>query len=286
MLRKILYILLTIVAVWCMLCQFVLMMKVPDVKARIDFDKAGIPVHFVVDTFAGRHLHYAVTGSDTLPTLVFIHGSPGSWRDYKKYMLDSSLRSKFRIVAVDRAGFGESDYTHAANLQQNADLIQNSLTKIYNGKPLYLIGHSYGGPIVALLAGQHPEHITGIVILAGAVDLTLETPERWRYVLNVPPFRYLVPVAMRTSNEELMDLKKDLVPLKALLPNFKGDVFVFHGEKDMLVDVHNADFIKASFTNARSMHVTLFPKENHFIPWTRFEEIRDSLKKLPSDAIL
>ena len=44
----------------------------------------------------GRHIHYAMTGSDSLPTLFFIHGSPGSWDAFAEYMKDSSIAEKIQ----------------------------------------------------------------------------------------------------------------------------------------------------------------------------------------------
>jgi len=146
---------------------------------------------------------------------------------------------------------------------------------------LYLVGHSYGGPMVSLLAVDYPQLITGVVILAGAVDASFEGDWGWRKVMDAIPIRYFIPTPMRTSNEELMYLKPDLLILQPKLPTIKADVWVMQGRKDMLVNVGNAEFIKQHFTSAKSMHVIYFPKENHFIPWTRFVEVRDLLLTLP-----
>ena len=43
-----------------------------------------------------------------------------------------------------------------------------------NGRPVYLAGHSLGGPLVAKMAALYPEKVDGLVILAGSFDPTLE----------------------------------------------------------------------------------------------------------------
>lgn len=257
--------------------------RVTDAAAQEDFHKKGVPLTTKTDTINGHALHYAITGSDTAATIVFIHGSPGSWDDYKKYLYDSLLITKFRVIAIDRPGFGYSDYGQPMHLQPQVDIIAQLLVKLQNGKPLYLVGHSYGGPVVAALSAEYPHYMDGIVILAGAVDLQLEKPEKWRTLLINKFFRYFLPTTVYTSNAELWYLKKDLVGLKEKLPNYPGDVYVFHGQKDMLVDVGNAPFIKDNYTHARSMHVHYFPKENHFIPWTQHNVIRDTLMTFPAE---
>ena len=79
-----------------------------DNKAYRVFKAKNVPLTIYDTIINDRHLHYAVSGNngDSLPTLVFIHGSPGSWMNYMKFMWDSSMRKKFRMVAIDRPGFG------------------------------------------------------------------------------------------------------------------------------------------------------------------------------------
>jgi pimeloyl-ACP methyl ester carboxylesterase len=39
----------------------------------------------------GRSIHYVTIGADTLPTVFFIHGSPGSWDAFISFFADSTL---------------------------------------------------------------------------------------------------------------------------------------------------------------------------------------------------
>src|SRR5687768_3424492 len=88
-----------------------------DSKAHRIFSSKNIPLNIYDTVINERHLHYAVSGSEDLPTLVFIHGSPGSWMNYVKFMWDTTLRKKFRMVSIDRPGFGYSDFGNPLHLK-------------------------------------------------------------------------------------------------------------------------------------------------------------------------
>src|SRR6476620_10811132 len=61
----------------------------------------------------GFTIHYIETGKKDATTLFFVHGSPGSWDAYKDYLKDSLLLSKYRMIAIDRIGFGHSNFGKA-----------------------------------------------------------------------------------------------------------------------------------------------------------------------------
>src|SRR5512143_1447522 len=56
------------------------------------------------------HIHHAVVGDSTKPLLLIIHGAPGAWYSSMKLLDDSDMQKNFRMVSVDRVGFGKSNY--------------------------------------------------------------------------------------------------------------------------------------------------------------------------------
>ncbi|MFT6809828.1 MAG: pimeloyl-ACP methyl ester carboxylesterase [Saprospiraceae bacterium] len=57
------------------------------------------------------NLHAITVGDSSLRSLIlFIHGTPGSWMDFREYLADSLLRNRFRMIALDRPGQGLSNY--------------------------------------------------------------------------------------------------------------------------------------------------------------------------------
>jgi len=265
---------------WVILAQSCLTFRMSDTEARKKFKDKGMDVVINTLTVNNRKLHYLKTGNDSLPTILFVHGTPGSWDAFEGYLQDKDLLQKFRLVAIDRPGFGHSDFGKPLNLAQQSVIISPLFDYLNNNKPLYLVGHSLGGPMIIKLAADNPGRVAGLVLLAGSNDPGLEEPEKWRPVLYKSPLTWLVPGAMRPSNEELWYLKKDLVDLKADFPKITCPVYIVHGLKDNMVPPANVEYDKKMLTHASHVEELIFPDANHFIPWTRYQQIKELLLKL------
>ena len=233
--------------------------------------------------FENFKIHYIETGRPDNPTLFFIHGSPGSWDAYKDYLKDTLLVKKYRMIAIDRPGFGYSNFQKSQNLSEQSRIITSFIKSINNQKPIVLIGHSMGGPVVVKLATLEPKLYSNLVILAGAVDPKAETPEFWRSIIMKKPIRYLIPGALRTSNDELWWLKQDLYDMQPNLKKIISNVLIIHGTIDPLVPYKNMAFMQKEFINAKKIDTISIKKANHFIPWEHFDEIRNALLNLKLD---
>jgi len=260
---------------WIFFAQFLMEDRLPDGYVRKMFIEKNIRLTIVTKKIQGRNLHYAKTGSDTLPTIIFIHGSPGSWTAFIRYLKDKELISHFRLISIDRPGFGYSDFGNPLHLAKQSSLINELLTTLTNRKPFYLVGHSLGGPLIIKMAADNPSLFSGLVMIAGSVDPAQEKKEYWRPILNYSPLRWLVPSGMRYSNQELWYLKKDLVKLKDDFKKVSCPVHILHGDKDQLVPVANVDYVKKMLINSSKLTITILPGENHFIVWTEFEKIKE-----------
>jgi hypothetical protein len=255
-----------LIAFWILLAQCMLMRnRWSDKKAYNVFNAKQVPLQLKDTVINAHHLHYAVSGCDTLPTLVFIHGSPGSWMNYMKFLWDSTMRKKYRIVAIDRPGFGYSDFGKAMHLQEQCKLIMPVLEKLKTNKPMYLVGHSMGGPVVVKLAADNPALFKTIVIVAGALDVSQEKKETWRKIMNVRPFYWALPGAFGPSNTELLYLKKDLLALQ------------IDFDKDTWVPIENIGYGTKMMINAVSIKADTIKGADHQIPWKNKEAFRDIL---------
>ena len=277
---KIKYFLLAILLGYIIMCQSCMTMRMTPKETQKFFTGSKVAFESKKMAIEKHTLHYIQTGNPQNPTLFFVHGSPGSWDAFKKYVTDSLLLSKYRMIAVDRPGFGYSDFGDAQNLETQTQLLQQLVLQTDNGKPITLIGHSLGGPIIVKMATEQPQKFAHLVVLAGAVDPDAETPEIWRSIIMKKPIRYLIPGAMRQSNDELWWLKGDLTDMKPQLKNITSKVTIIHGTKDPLVPYSNVDFMKSAFVNAKMIDVIPIENANHFIPWEHFDLIRDVLYKL------
>jgi pimeloyl-ACP methyl ester carboxylesterase len=269
-----------ILLLWLVLAQSCMTFRQPDSEVKKKFAQDGVVLTTATIEVDGHHLHYAKTGSDTMPTLIFVHGTPGSWDAFAHYLQDKDLLQKFQMVSIDRPGFGYSDYGNPEHLAKQSEIISPLFTLLNNHKPMFLAGHSLGGPMVVKLAADNPGTFSGMVIISGSIDPAEEKPEKWRPVLYKTPLNYFVPGAMRPSNEELWYLKKDLVDLKKDFPKITCPVYFIHGAEDTWVPPANVEYGKKMLVNASHVEETLIPGANHFIPWSKFNEIKQVLLKL------
>jgi pimeloyl-ACP methyl ester carboxylesterase len=93
--------------------------------------------------------------------VLFIHGQPGSPRDFEKVV--PLLADDHRLLMPDRPGYGTSG-SGALSMAQNAEVFAELLEVAGTG-PTTLVGHSYGGGIAILLASRRPDLVSGLVLV-------------------------------------------------------------------------------------------------------------------------
>ncbi len=277
---KIKYILLSVLMIYVLTCQSCMTMRMNIKETNSYFDSTKVAFISKKIVVENHLIHYIQTGNSEKPTLFFVHGSPGSWDAYKRYLADTLLLKKYRMIAIDRPGFGYSNFGDAENLETQSKIIEKCIAQIDNHQPIVLIGHSMGGPVIVKMATEKPEAFQHLVILAGAVDPNAEKPEIWRRIIMTQPLRYLIPGALRTCNDELWWLKGDLVTMAPYLKNITADVVIIHGTKDPLVPYQNMGFMNKAFVHAKSIQNISIENANHFIPWEHYDVIRDVLLQL------
>ncbi len=264
--------------VWLVLSRcFIMKGRISDAKGKQWFVNKHVELETKDTVIDGRNIHYAVCGDAGLPTLVFIHGSPGSWFHYMKFMYDTALLKKFRMVSVDRPGFGYSNFGKPMHLQAQSQLLLKVLEAIKGNQPMYLAGHSMGAPVVAQIAAYNPALAKKIILMAAPLDINMEAKETWRHIMKVKPLYWLLPGAFQPSNTELLWLKNDLKPLGEDLIKITCDVLFIHGDKDTWVPIKNIAFGKQMMINAASITADTLHGADHQIPWKRREEVRDIL---------
>jgi pimeloyl-ACP methyl ester carboxylesterase len=262
---------------WVIIAPSCMRFRVSDESAKKNFQKKGLTLIRSFLRVQDQVLHYVTTGLDSLPTIIFIHGSPGSWNAFENYLEDSDLLRNFRLISIDRPGFGYSDFGKAAHLNLQSELISKLFRVINNGKPLYLVGHSLGGPMVVKLAAENPRLINAIVILSGSLDPAEEASEWWRKVLGKTPLYYFVPGAFRPSNRELLYFKDDVYSLADDFDKVTCRVYLVHGNADKWVPPGNVAYAAQKLVNTRAVEVHMLEGANHFIPRTRYNEIKTLL---------
>jgi pimeloyl-ACP methyl ester carboxylesterase len=254
--------------------------RISDSKAKKQFEQVHVPAQFLNLETSGISLHYVKTGNDSLPTLFFVHGSPGSWDAFKQYMMDTALLKHFRMISVDRPGFGYSDFGSAYRLPAQASMIAAVIRKEHNNRPVHLIGHSIGGPVIVKMAQDSPGNYASLVLLAGSISPAHEPKEYWRYLFMYTPLRLLMPGAFKPSNNEIIYFKKDLYDIDTGYAAIQIPVAFIHGDADRFVTVKNVEYGRMKLAANKQVKAILISGAGHFIPWDHYAMIREHLLSL------
>lgn len=254
-------------------------------KAEQEFKSEGLTLHDVNQQHGERTHHAVWTGDSLKPTLLFIHGSPGSWTAFEDYLKDSTLLASYRLISVDRPGFGYSNFGKpVASLAEQAEAVRHVMDSLDNGRAYYLIGHSLGGPVAVELAGMDTARVKGIALLSASIDPELEPREIFRPWLLPRWVSYVMPRSFWASNYEIYYLMAELEKQKQVWPKLRCKVLVIHGEKDKMVPVGNAAYAEKMYPKTGSYRQVILKGKNHFIPWTAMDTVRQELRLFAGDG--
>lgn len=229
--------------------------------------------------FLNRHVHYAkVALSDTLPLLVFIHGAPGFWYGYMNLMDDSLLQTKFKMIAVDRLGYGKSDYGKAELSTQMQALSIREVIEHENklNKKVVLLGRSYGAPIAAWLAINYPQEIDKLMMVSPVID---PQHEKFYWFSNIGKWKFtqfflpnVLNVATKEKFAHITEMKKMQNKWKSLYVHS----YVITGENDHIADTANFSFAKKYLIN-NNVYFDKLKNTGHLITYERPKFIVDLL---------
>lgn len=225
----------------------------------------------------GRPVHRVqITGPGRTP-IVFVHGSPGSWRAWAHYLNAAELGAYGARIALDRPGFGGSGAGGLMlDLRAQAEVLAAALPP---GAPAILVGHSLGAPLIAWMAIDHPEKVCGGVMVAGSVAPALEAPRWYNHVADNWLAQRLVSKQMLWSNREMMVLEQQLGLLDAHWVRLRRPLIAIHGDKDPLVDPRSADYLEARAPR-QWMRVVRAPGMDHFQLWTHPDSVIREIRSL------
>ncbi|HLO63398.1 MAG TPA: alpha/beta hydrolase [Azonexus sp.] len=130
-------------------------------KAEQKFPPAGKFVQ--VD---GIRLHYIEHGSG--PDVLLLHGNGAQARDFVGCGLVEQLASRYRVIAIDRPGFGYSERPRDRlwTPRAQAAVMRQACTALGVQQPIVL-GHSFGTQVALALALDAPDLVRGLVLVSG-----------------------------------------------------------------------------------------------------------------------
>jgi pimeloyl-ACP methyl ester carboxylesterase len=229
--------------------------------------------------FEGHNVHYAVMSkSDTLPLLVMIHGAPGAWYGYMNLTDDTLLQRHFKMVAVDRLGYGHSGYGKAElSTEAQANAVESVIKKENTfGKKVYLMGRSYGAPIAAVLAMRCPDEVAKLLMVSPVIDPDKEkfywfsNMGRWKVV------QWFLPDMMNVATKEKFSHADEMRKLQKEWKGLKTPTYVLVGENDDIADTANYSFARKNITNCSALFMKL-SNTGHLITYQHPDLIRSLL---------
>jgi pimeloyl-ACP methyl ester carboxylesterase len=120
----------------------------------------------------GVRLHYVERGSGE--PLVLLHGNGSMIQDFESSGLVDLAAKKFRVIIIDRPGFGHSSRPRNViwTPDAQAQLIRRALERLGVSRAIVL-GHSWGSSVAVALALRFPDAVRGLVLASGYYYPTL-----------------------------------------------------------------------------------------------------------------
>lgn len=241
-------------------------------------DKPLKPVYKKLD-FLKRSLHYAaISRSDTLPLLILVHGAPGAWYGYLNLMEDSVLQANFKMISLDRFGYGKSDYGKAELSTQVQALEVKRIIEEENtsNKKVYLLGRSYGAPIAAWYAINYPQLVEKLLMVSPVID---PDKEKFYWFSNIGRWRItqlILPQLLNVATQEKFSHQEQMKEMADKWKNLYVPTYVMTGAADNIADTANFSFAKRKLINCPCTF-TLIPNTGHQITRQHPEIIKEYL---------
>lgn len=113
----------------------------------------------------GVRLHYLDWGGDDLPALLLLHGLTGNAHMWDAAVRDGvAPRDRYRILALDQRGHGDSDHAHSYAVERFAEDLHAFAARLGLGR-YDLLGHSLGARNGMAYAGDHWDELRHLVLV-------------------------------------------------------------------------------------------------------------------------
>jgi pimeloyl-ACP methyl ester carboxylesterase len=130
--------------------------------------RVPVTVHYRSATIDGVKMFYREAGPADGPVVLLLHGFPTSSHMFRN--LIPLLADRYRVIAPDYPGFGESDAPDhkkfAYTFGHYADMVDTLVSQLGATRyAMYLM--DYGAPVGYRLALKHPDRVSGLIIQNG-----------------------------------------------------------------------------------------------------------------------
>ena len=250
-------------------------------------------------------LAYHYRGNANAAVVVWVHGTPGSWTDIGRLLVDENFLQEVKLVSIDRPGWGASQNTGSPQVYPRFDdqvkyisPLLALLKEQHPNVPLLIVGHSWGGSLAPAIVASNTDTVDGMLILAGGLSPLLTKPRWYNKVAKYWPIRAVIGPELRKSNIEMYALASNLASLSGLWQSLSNTpIIVVQGGKDPLVNPDNADFAAqvleveqkggAEFNGARQIRkIIKKPDYGHLLQIKHTDFIADCIIELADAKVI
>jgi len=225
-------------------------------------------------------LYFTARGDPQQPLVLFIHGTPGSWRGFQSYLENSRLAARVHMIAVDRLGFGRSSASGPRpSFAEQAAAIAKVMQLNRSGYKTLVVGHSLGGSIGYRLAIDQPDSVGALIAVSSAIDPSISDPRWYNKLARLRLSKWLISSELTTSNQEMLQLKPELESLQAHLAKLSVPVTIFQGGEDWLVRKSHAAFAQQAL-ESQELRLIEFPERGHFVVWEELDSVVDEILRV------
>lgn len=237
--------------------------------------------YFTIDSLDIKVRVQSIKQSANAINVVFFHGSPSSLSAWNGYLKDTLLINKANLYAVDRPGYGYSNFgDEVTSIKQQAQ-IMSALIDNYNLNNVIVVGASYGGPLAARLAVVN-ERVKGVVMISPAIDPKQEKHVKGQRFTQYWLTRWLVPTGYRVAGDEKVTHANELALIDEDWYKVQIPVLHIHGNKDNLVPYGNVNYSKQKF---KDIKIITTPNTGHEIAWAKPGLIKPHLLELINELL-
>ncbi|HYS55823.1 MAG TPA: alpha/beta hydrolase [Thermoanaerobaculia bacterium] len=118
-------------------------------------------------------LHVDDGGRGSAVPVLFVHGNTGNLTQWRAQL--DHVRQSRRAVAFDLRGMGQSETARNGDysIKAMADDVE-AVVDALQLRHFVIVGHSYGGTVVAAYAAGHPDRVAGVVFADSAGNVKID----------------------------------------------------------------------------------------------------------------
>lgn len=237
-------------------------------------------IHYIT-TVSWYILRYIELWDLQKPTIIFVHGTPGSLRDVLPLLEKTNILDNYHVIVPDRPGFGWSyNNKDFSNIKEQSDILSELIFLPNNSEKVKLIWRSYAWALLPYISSKYPDKIDSMTIIAGTMDANNQTIRKISYPLHYTWLKYIIPNMLRVTNAEKLSSIHQLNTLSWVWENITIPVALIHWKKDRIVKIENTYYAKKMLINSPKVIIKIIDNIGHEIPMTTPQVILDTLDEL------